>query len=1177
MRLKNVEIYGFKSFAEKSKLLFEKDVCAIVGPNGSGKSNISDAIRWVLGEQSAKSLRGSNMQDIIFSGTETKKQMNMAQVSMTLDNKDKALDIEFDEVNVTRKVYRTGESEYLLNNSQVRLKDIKELFLDTGIGKDGYSIIGQGRIDDILSGRSEDRRYIFEEASGIAKFKYKKTEAERKLVKNEDSLSEIKSELKIKEQEVALLETQANNAKEGMKLTSALEKMELSMLQQNLDKLDNDIVKYNSDKEYLTSDLNEKNKRLYFLNEKILPVTKEIDELKIKLEDLKTSAIEKDKNIVNYKAEIKLLEEKIKYSENDLSRIDADIKNRYEKIEANNTKVKEQELKYQNLIDEKEKLNDKISSQIDEKDKVFDDKVKLDNDIKLLENKTSSLRDNISKLNIDKSTKENLDRSNIIKLEEYKANLTISYKDLDRHNNELKIKEEALSDIETKLVHQAKVLEEMLEYRSNLQNDIKVKKDKLQKLNNEYLQLKSQRDVLYSVYSSYEGFYKPIQNLLKIRDKNSEVKEKIVGVLADLIEVDKKYRQAVDVTLSGSLQNIVVSDENDAKYLIELIKRQNIGRITFLPISKINGNSVNVSHPLVIDTLNNLISYDENIKGIVDHFLGRTVLVEDMNSAIQVSRDLKGLRIVTLEGEIINSWGSMVGGNLYKKETHSLLNRKKEISKLDESIKSISITGQKQAEELKKTEARFETLINDLNDIDNKNNSLSRDKSNLISDIKELKVKIDFNAKSTNEFEQLITKMNLELETIDFTNIDKLEKELIEENKLLEQKKNESNLISETLINFEKDEIKNKSLLEVLIRDINFVKDNIEETKLEIENLQALIKTGNLAIKEVEKEVSLSQTKLKHLNDKLSYSENMQITEADDIISLTNRIKSSEEDIFKDSKELDELREFVNDTDKKLFQINLKLENESEKRKELISNFIETYDLTENDLDVKLRNLEPIKVTRKEILEVRNKLNQIGFFNYATIDQFAVENENLIFIKKQYEDLVETREDIIKMIKKLEHDMVVLFKESFKKINDKFSEVFSILFDGGQAQLILDSDDVLTAGIEIIAKPPGKKLKNLGLLSGGEKALTAVALLFAIFEINPAPFCILDEIDAALDEANIKRYINYLKSMTDKTQFVIITHRKITMEMADILYGVTMEEKGISKVITLALDNYKEE
>lgn len=1176
MRLKNVEIYGFKSFAEKSKLLFERNVCAIVGPNGSGKSNISDAVRWVLGEQSAKSLRGANMQDVIFSGTETKKQMNMAQVSMTLDNRDKELDIEFDEVNVTRKVFRTGESEYLINNSPVRLKDIKELFMDTGIGKDGYSIIGQGRIDDILSGRAEDRRYIFEEASGIAKYKYKKNEAQRKLVKNEESLTKIKSELKIKEQEVAILETQAHNAKEGMKLTSMLEKMELSMLKINLDKVDNDLLRNVTEKEQFDIDLNQQNKRLALLNERITPISKEIDELESKLESLKEEAIQKDRKMANSKAEISILSEKIKFLSSDLQRIEKDSITRGERLKLNEEKIIANQSRLESLFSDKENVSNTLKNQESFKNRIKSEKHELEKELEKITYRINEIRDKLSQLNVDRSTKEQLDKTNLLKKEELLTSLKITKKDLGRNENQLKEKESQIQEVDRLITNNSKKLGELIDLRKSQQLELTKKNEEINTLNNEYYKHKSQRDVLYSVYTSYEGYYKPIQNLLKQKDKNKDLQDKIVGVLADLIEVDSKYKQAVDATLSAALQNIVVNDEHDAKYLINYIKKNNFGRITFLPITKIQANVTKIDHPLVIDTLSNLLTFNPRISGIVNHFLGRTILVKNMDDAIIVSNQIKGLRIVTLDGEIINSWGSMVGGNFYKKESNSLLNRKAELKRLDEVLNGITQKGQDLRAEIEVVDRAFKSTINELNNLDIDNSRLSNEKNNLLSDKKELIFKIDFSKKSIQDFEKNIELMDVELKEVDFTSITDLEQKLIKETEQRALKNNKLQELTNSLLDVEKNEIIYSSNIEVIIRDISVLKDLIEELHSENEDINNQNRIDEQTKVSLNTELNSSTEKTSQLQVLIDNFNSTQSSEDETIKEYEDNIKSLEENISKDRNEIESLRESINTLDRNSFQLGLKIENDSEKKLSFINSYMENYDLSEKAIFSKLETLEEIKVTRKEILDVKNKLSRIGYFNYASIEEYQNESESLEFIKKQYDDLVITREDIIKMIKKLEKDMIRLFNESFAKINDKFAHVFKVLFDGGEAQLLLDSDDVLTAGIEIIAKPPGKKLKNLGLLSGGEKALTAVALLFSIFEINPAPFCILDEIDAALDEANIKRYINYLKSMTDKTQFVIITHRKVTMEMADILYGVTMEEKGISKVITLALDNYKE-
>lgn len=1177
MKLKSLELYGFKSFAEKSKLIFEKDISAIVGPNGSGKSNISDAIRWVLGEQSAKSLRGTNMHDVIFSGTDTKKQMNMASVSLTLDNRDKTLGIGFDDVNVTRKVYRTGESEYLLNNASVRLKDIRELFLDTGIGKDGYSIIGQGRIDEILSSKSEDRRVIFEEASGIAKFKYKKIESEKKLNKTQESLSALKNELKLKEQEVALLETQANNAKEGIKLTNELEKLELSLLKTNLDKLENEIIKFKADKNFIQESLDEKKLSCEKLTQRIAPFNQEIKDLSDKLESLKEDSNNKDKNINTFSAEINILNEKINFSRKNIERLNNDLSQRNEKFNNNKVKISESTLNLKG----KKQLREKIDKDILDLEKsIFnkrDEKSALAKTLKDQMLEFSKLKEELNNLTILRNTKEKLDENNLLKKEEYSLNLKNIRNELDKNNQLLLKKEEEIANIDKKLSDNSNQISRLIEEREVSQKLLDDNTNLVQELKNTYFKNKSQRDLLYSVYKSYEGYYKPIQNLLKARDKNKDVQDKIFGVLADLIEVDKEYKQAIDVCLGGSLQNIVVKDESDAKYLIEYIKKYNLGRITFLPISKIRGNKNSIRHELVIDTLNNLIKYHPQIEGIIDHFLSKTLLVKNMDDAIIVSKEIKNFRIVTLDGDVINSWGSMVGGNINKKETHSLLNRKKELKKLDQTIFEIEVQGKKASQQLDLCKEKMSSILSELNMLDLDNNKYSTLKNTLSADKKELLLRIDYSNKSIEEIEIQIEKMNRELTKVNYDSTNELEKIVLDLESDINKKQESVDKLSDYLISSEKKLIKFQAEFESLVKDIKSLEDSIEELSFENDTIIKQNKICEEDISASKESETEAEEKINSLRNKINlYSQKLK----DNNKELEATSKALEELMSKskdDNTNIQKLKEEISELDKKLFQVDIKIDNNFNKKSEQIQNYCYSYDLNEEELISKLKNFEIVKSSKKEIMIIKNKLSKIGFFNFSSIEQYNLEFENLEFMRKQFDDLIETKEDIQDMIKKLESDMIRIFKESFKKINENFTRVFQILFDGGEAGLLLDGEDVLTAGIEIVAKPPGKKLKNIGLLSGGEKSLTAVALLFSIFEINPAPFCVLDEIDAALDEANIKRYLQYLRRLTDKTQFIIITHRKVTMEMAEILYGVTMEEKGISKVITLALDDYKGE
>lgn len=1175
MKLRSIELYGFKSFADKTKLVFEKDISAIVGPNGSGKSNISDAIRWVLGEQSAKTLRGNKMEDVIFSGTDDKKQMNLAQVTLNLDNSDKSLPLAFDEVSVTRRVYRTGESEYLINNSQVRLKDIKELFLDTGVGKDGYSIIGQGRIDDILNGKSEDRRYIFEEACGISKNKYKKAEAERKLIKNEENLNSLKSELKVKEQETALLEKQAQNAKEGMKLSGQLEKFELSLLNQGLEKIDVDLEKNKANLSYININLEEESKKLSYLSNLIAPLQEELEILEKEYNLKKDRIILNEKESLDSENKLNLLKEQVKFYQLDIDRISGDILSRSQKYNQNTEKISGFEDKIKELETSKVEIQEQISRLKEENI----DKKKLIGEMEtLLDNKQEELKKlnvRLSGLKVDQGTKIQLDISNNRLKETYLkeiSRLEDLLLSLDKRKEDAK-GELALTNEE--ILKTTAFIEGLVEDRNLLNINISSLEKELRELQNDFYKRESKRDVLDRLYRSYEGFNKPIQNLLRDAGKNDLISKRIVGVLADLIEIDSKYRTALDVTLSSSLQNIVVNDENDAKFLIDYLKKNSYGRVTFLPINKIKGKQYPVKNPKVIDSLNNLVKYDGRIGGIIDHFLSRTLLVENMDHAIEVSRELGNYRIVTLDGEIINSWGSMVGGNIYKKESSSIINRKKELDLLNAQLASDKKLIEAKKEDFESSKSSLEGILYKLNDLDGKNAKFLRNRADISSNLKEIDLERALNEKSLLEYRDLLEKTNERLAEKDYSHIGDLEKEQKDLERYIEDLSKDYQVYKDEISDLDKELYMLSSKLEVLIRDIGLNIDGIENLKFENANMMDSNKNDELNLNILKADINKANLNIQKNNDACNMLSDENIRLSKEIQELEYKKKLQKDKMASDSAKIDSLKESIGNFEKEKFKLDLSIESSQAKKNELYQTYMDNYSVEFEDLLDKLSKNDNIKVSKKEIAEIKARLSQIGYFNYESIEAYNIAFEELSFMKKQFEDLLSSKNDIIAMIKSIEKDMVDMFKSSFVKINERFSGIFSILFDGGEASLLLDGDDVLTAGIEIIAKPPGKKLKNLGLLSGGEKALAAVALLFAIFEINPAPFCILDEIDAALDEANISRYFTYLKSMINQTQFIMITHRKVTMEMADILYGVTMEEKGISKVITLALDKFR--
>lgn len=1173
MKLKYIELYGFKSFADRTKLLFNKDISAIVGPNGSGKSNIADAIRWVLGEQSAKSLRGSNMQDVIFSGTEDKKLMNMAQVSIVLDNSDKSLPIAFDEVNVTRRVFRTGESEYLINKSPVRLKDIKELFLDTGIGKDGYSIIGQGRIDEILNGRPEDRREIFDEAGGISKNKYKKTEAERRLVKNEENIERLNSEIKIKQQETDLLEIQSNNAKEGIKLTSRLEVLELNLLDKQIQKASEDLINDKSRLNYINSSIDEENIKLINLQELINPIQIEITEMEDKIEILKNTRIEQDKRLQKIESDINLINEKSRFYNLDIERISNDIviktnrKNQYTKgLITKNDELSKIEVSIKELTIKKDELNSSLEklnrSILDNRSKYLAISKKLERDKK-----------HLSSLQVDKNTKDQLDITNE-KLKNSYLNeiklLKIKIKEIEEKNTEL---ENKVSDTDKKIISNTNKIEDLLNNREKKLKAINDFEIKQQKNKDSLLMIKSQRDILYSQYQSFEGYYKSVQNLLQNANKDNKVKEKIVGVIADLISIDDKYKIALDVALGSALQNIVVENENDGKFLIEYIKRNKIGRITFLPISKINGFKSNVSHPKMIDTLNNLVIFDKKIEKIIDYFLSKTILVENMDDAIRISNEIKGFRVITLEGEVINSWGSMIGGSSSKKEQNSLINRKKELDNLKNKLNDLEFKIQETDNSIIKEKKILNDIVYNLQNLDDDNKNLLNIKDNIRYQVNELKIEKNFNDRRLDEYNRMLENVEKELIAKDYSNIEDLihnikidELEYEKLNLRIEDEKKELN-------EFDKKLYSTNSEIDIFERNKNLLLNDIENLKVEISDIDISLENDKKSLETIKFELDNGENKVSKLIDEKE-TINSSLQSHDKLEQYKENLAIKKAKISKDFEIIERLKNSISENEKEKFRLELKIDNAQQKVNDLRNDYVETYSISFDELDLKLSRLERTDATRKEVLQIKNRLSEIGYFNYESIEKYNIIVEELEFMKKQYNDLIESRDDIINMIANIEKEMKETFKEAFKKIQIRFNEIFKVLFNGGEAEVKLDSSDILSAGIDIIARPPGKKLKSIALLSGGEKAMTAVALLFAIFEINPAPFCILDEIDAALDEANTKRYVNYLKSLTDKSQFIMITHRKASMEMADILYGVTMEERGISKVITLLLDDY---
>lgn len=1162
MGLKSVEIQGFKSFKDKIKLNFDNPITAIVGPNGSGKSNISDAILWVLGEQSAKNLRGNKMQDVIFAGTQKEKAVNFAQVSITFEN-DLWKDIDYQEITVTRRVFRTGESEYYINKNQVRLKDVKELFLNTGIGKEGYSVIGQGKIDEILSSKSEDRRELFEEASGISKQKYIKEQSVKKLEQTNENLLRIEDILVSQIDRLKYLEKESSKAKKGMVLEEQLKEMEIQKAILDIEKLSITLSDVIDKKEINDQSLIEiKSKLVEYANKRneLLENINKIDiDVELKISNLNDIKSQKIKN----ESDIQLNDERLKNSKSELERLTEENEN--SSLEVKNLITKIDNLR--KTIEDSEKKIEEINSNLETYN--IDD---FENELNIKKQLSEKKSEDLNRLQsiytqhiIEKSSRDAIEKERLKEISEIRKHKEESELKLNRLEEELRNYETIIRDYDKSLDNLnndkeqiSSIINEKEEYLLNL-------RDKLSSLKEESITNKNKYLFLKNTIDNHEGYNFTVQNFFK--KLNNKLHEKVIGTLGDLISVDKKYEKSVDAIMSSAFQNIIVRNENDGKELINFLKINKIGRLTFLPLNKIKPRNLNyVNDNLVLGHLNQFIKSDEKYRDIIDYFAQKTLVTENMDDAISVSSRYKNFRIVTLDGDIINSWGSMVGG--YKKPSnYSILSTKNSLNtakSIYENCVNEYNTLKKSYDEnidiIDKNKCDLEIIVDKIgklrNEIDDSNSNI-KDKQ---FEIKYLKSNInDFNLKLDTNTSQ--TEVD-DLQETDLKNqINELECDLKTINVEIEKLQEKYNSDKMNMISLKSEYSSNK-------RDLNIFNNQLNDAIIRKDYLEDNIKSNSIKIDEINKNISQYTINRNDIESKT--------VDYDDVISKLNSeildMKSSLND-FKAS--LSSIEQSIYDSNASVQKTEInnnslieKALNTTEKLNNIKIDINELYDINIDTID----SNPDIKISQKEINKITNDLRNIGSFSVDSIQEYESVKREFDFMTKNKNDLIESREDIMSAINKLNREMKEVFTKKFEEINTKFVAIFKQLFNGGYASLKLTEDDVLNSGIEITAQPPGKKLQSLNLLSGGERSLTAVALLFAIFETRPSSFCILDEIDAALDEINIKRYKEYLIKFKEKTQFIIITHRKSTMEIANILYGISMEKDGISKMIKLDVD-----
>lgn len=1171
MKLKSIEINGFKSFADNVKLNFESNITAIIGPNGSGKSNVSDAVRWVLGEQSIKTLRASKMEDVIFSGTSQKVKKNRAVVSITFDNSDNVIPIDYKEITISRTLYRTGESEYRINKSLVKLKEIKELFLDTGIGKEGYSLIGQGRIEEIINGKSEDRRLIFEQACGTAKIKYQKNESEKKLTKAKDNLTRLKDIIIQNEKRCDFLKIQAKKAKRGMQLLEEIKKADFSISYKDYNNYTTNIKKYTEKLDGLKNEHTTVSKELDFLKKKLIPLKERLKDVSLLVDNsIKESSSDeiKKNELINKK---QLLLERNKFifeNKKNLSSLDIQNKNTLSDILKNIEKVKlsvdEKNVLRKKFLENRNSIKLKLSKKSLELEKKLEnldiikkDKIKLEKEINLLE--TEKKANDIINEDIENKILEN--QKKITNLNFSKDKLL---KEIDFSIEKLEENKKNILDIDKKIIDLSneknsfiKTLDFLNKENLNINNEISYKDKEISMLKN-YIR-------------NYEGYNKSVQELFKLCESKKHLKNMIFGTLGDLISVEEKYKKAIDTVLSSNLQAIVVNDENDAKIIIEQMKENKIGRLNFFPISKIfsKNETFNLKDENILAFANNVITCDQKYRNIVNYFLSKTVICKNLDVAIEISKKYKNkFKIVTLDADIISTWGSISGGYKSNKNSFSVIGRKSKLNTLSNEFNLLKENFKKNNLEILQLEKKVSYTKDEILQLENKKEAISNDIIKLDKEI----------YKNRLEFDQISNKI-LEIQsfkTSSLTFSDEKNKKLQDDKKIIlkfdldfKAEQNKIDNLKQEINSLEKEEINAINDLDFIDRDINILSNRENEL---IENKAS-----------IEKKLNNENEKIVDFDCKIN--ENLKEIEKNEkiILKLEEKIKNLNKIIFENKALRDELSLETEQASNKFSSINERfffLENEIEKDNlkisnmknqldSLILNLSEEYSLDYNLVIKKIQEFKDEKFTKESIKKLKEELRNLGTFSCDSIQEYDNVNLELQFQKNQEIDLKNSIDDINKIILKLETEMKKTFLKEFENINERFSNIFKILFNGGEASLKLDSEDALTCGVEIIAKPVGKKMQVLSLLSGGEKSLTAVALLFAIFQTNPSPFCILDEVDAALDDANILRYIDYLKTFLNKTQFIMVTHRKPTMEMADMIYGVTMEQKGISKVVSM--------
>ena len=1184
MFLKRLEVIGFKSFAERIGIDFVPGVTAVVGPNGSGKSNVTDAIRWVLGEQSAKSLRGAKMEDIIFAGSDSRKPLNFAEVTLVLDNTDERIAFPYTEVSVTRRVYRSGDSEYLLNNQQCRLKDITDLFMDTGLGKEAFSIISQGRVDEILNSRPDDRRSIFEEAAGVLKYKLRKKKAEHKLIETDENLYRVLDILHELDRRLEPLEVQASSAKDFVQMSTELKDFDIAILvhdlttcAQSLHALKNEFAQLSESEQMHANNIST-------LESQAKEIQKRLKELDDTLDAAQAKLVEATMEVERWDGRKALMTEKRQNATNQLQQLEASLQEAKEEVLSLETQEQEKKQQFTEKQQEVQTLK-QVIKQLEHS---------LNRSVSEIEQEMEEQKNRyIDALNEEATVKNELKNieQQLIQQKEMASRMTGQSDEIKQELAQIVGEKERLIPAYTATTNE---LQSKFEAYKEMNNEFKMvsqsfddKQTMLFKAYQHQQQLKARKETLAELEADFSGFFHGVKEVLLARDQGQL--QGIEGAVAELIQVSGQYTQAIETALGASSQHIVTTNEQHAQKAISWLKQKRAGRATFLPKTVMKSRKINPSaiqlameHPAFVQMADALVTFDESNRSIVENLLGNVLVAANLEGASQIAR-LCGFRyrVVTLEGDIVNAGGSLTGGAI--KQQSSLFTRKAELDALTASLQELDASIYTAEQSVATEKEKLAVMREALEQMKLEHEQLTKVEMQQASRLRELEVaekslaaRVSFASSETKDVKSR-EEMLLEKKEEATTRLKALASELVAINDVVEHL-GKVKLQSET----EKDVLREQSAenrsqlavvqeqlsqIQIMTADIALhlvrARQKVDNISQEITWLQTDESTKVLSDEEIEQQITSWKEKLETLTTSISQKKTEKAEQQQQLVSLEEQLKELQR-IHKG------FLEAIRANELKQNRLEFEMKNFNEQLEE-------NYEITYEDAIKQAMEIEDEEHMRRRVKLLKKSIEELGPVNLSAIEEYDRVVERHSFLSEQRNDLLEAKETLHEAIKEMDEEMTLRFTDTFYAIRKQFKLVFRELFGGGQADLVLlDPKNMLETGIDIVAQPPGKKLQNLSLLSGGERALTAIALLFSILNTRPVPFCILDEVEAALDEANVVRYSDYLKKFSRDTQFIVITHRKGTMEGADVLYGITMQESGVSKLVSVKLEDETE-